>query len=1088
MAEIDELSIKIKADGKQATSAIDDSIKGLEKMDNALSKVGKNNGLTQATNKIKSFSAGLKDKFKESDPEMFQAFSQMGSFMKKSFKNIPSNLGFDKVFAPSKEFQDLTASLGRYKDAQQSMRQEMSGLINQGKSQALKGDSEGYKATSKAIDELKGKLTDLDNVIKKVNADMKSFPDKGTMLKFKPFNIFRKPNSDVEGFFKGEQSGEEAEGDGGSKGGIGSLLGMLGKGGLKAINVGLGLVTGAFKKLGNVVSDLFKPLSRTWKMLRLMFVRTVLHSIVTLTQQGFGNLIKYSDTFNESVSLLWNSIRQLSNAFAAMASPIVNKFSDNINDLIQQIIDGVNAINQFISALLGFDTWTKATVLTDNYRDSLDGATGSAKALKRQLQGFDELNNITSPSSGGGGGKNNTTDAKFMFTEEAIGENWKNLSDKIKETWNSIDPDFTWLGESIGKKITDALDSIDWTNIQRIAGKIGSSIATFINGAVSPESFGALGRTLGNGIQTAIEFCYQFVEKLDFANIGSSIASFFNNAISTIDWKKLGKTINDAIEGLLDATIVFVQETDWVQVGEAIIDLIASIDILDWVGKLEVLAVTLAEALFEAISGAVQSTFSNIGDMFGDAGYDGISAFFQAISDNIGDSTSFLTGVFDFWMEDVREAFHIGDKEGGLMSTGAELATDLLGGFKDGIDKFFQKIADLLRPTEEDKTSIKQSIGLAFPKLPDLLTEVMPKSGVVNYAAIIGTSFISGIKNPNGVSLSDAVGTVFKTAWENVKKNFTLENITSHANDLRKKFLNGFYTADGHDGLSKTLGTIFGDARDNVKKNFTVENITNHANNLRKNFLNGFYTADGHDGVAKTTGNIFSDAYNNMKKGFSIDSVKSYFNNVVAGIKSPFTTMASFMKTTFTDAWTKVQEVFSKKGKVFEGIKEGIADAFKRIVDSLIDGINNVIAVPFNAIKNALTIIRGSKIAGAFHFSKLPTIDVPVIPHVQLKAKGDYDLEDGWFRANHGEIMGTFDNGTSVVANNTHIIQGISEGVNRGMQGANREMINLLMVQNGILQGILEKETGISTSDIFNAVMSENKSYYNMTGANAFVL
>lgn len=41
--------------------------------------------------------------------------------------------------------------------------------------------------------------------------------------------------------------------------------------------------------------------------------------------------------------------------------------------------------------------------------------------------------------------------------------------------------------------------------------------------------------------------------------------------------------------------------------------------------------------------------------------------------------------------------------------------------------------------------------------------------------------------------------------------------------------------------------------------------------------------------------------------------------------------------------------------------------------------------------------------------------------------------EDGWFRASRGEIMGKFDNGQSVVANNLQIIEGIKQGVAEGM-------------------------------------------------------
>lgn len=49
--------------------------------------------------------------------------------------------------------------------------------------------------------------------------------------------------------------------------------------------------------------------------------------------------------------------------------------------------------------------------------------------------------------------------------------------------------------------------------------------------------------------------------------------------------------------------------------------------------------------------------------------------------------------------------------------------------------------------------------------------------------------------------------------------------------------------------------------------------------------------------------------------------------------------------------------------------------------------------------------------------------------------------EDGWFRASHGEMMGKFDNGKSVVANNKQITNGISEAVAPAVYAATKAAI-----------------------------------------------
>lgn len=49
--------------------------------------------------------------------------------------------------------------------------------------------------------------------------------------------------------------------------------------------------------------------------------------------------------------------------------------------------------------------------------------------------------------------------------------------------------------------------------------------------------------------------------------------------------------------------------------------------------------------------------------------------------------------------------------------------------------------------------------------------------------------------------------------------------------------------------------------------------------------------------------------------------------------------------------------------------------------------------------------------------------------------------EDGWFRASHGEMMGKFDNGKSIVANNKQITTGISEAVAPAVYAATKAAI-----------------------------------------------
>lgn len=144
-----------------------------------------------------------------------------------------------------------------------------------------------------------------------------------------------------------------------------------------------------------------------------------------------------------------------------------------------------------------------------------------------------------------------------------------------------------------------------------------------------------------------------------------------------------------------------------------------------------------------------------------------------------------------------------------------------------------------------------------------------------------------------------------------------------------------------------------------------------------------------------------SDIWKKLK-----DGAKSAWGSV----KSVFSTVGEFFGDVFSRAWQKVKDVFSAGGMIFTGIKDSIFTAFKNVVNSLIDGINTVIAIPFNNINWVLGNVRDVEIAGFQPFGWVPTIDIPEIPHL---AQGKV------IPANYGEfaaILGDNKRETEVVS------------------------------------------------------------------------
>ena len=200
----------------------------------------------------------------------------------------------------------------------------------------------------------------------------------------------------------------------------------------------------------------------------------------------------------------------------------------------------------------------------------------------------------------------------------------------------------------------------------------------------------------------------------------------------------------------------------------------------------------------------------------------------------------------------------------------------------------------------------------------------------------------------------------------------------------------------------------------------------------------------------KTVWNVVSGWFNNKivqpVSGFFSgmwDKLKSGAKDAWEGIKSVFSVVSDWFKDVFSEAWQKVKDVFSTGGKIFDGIKEGITEAFKNTVNAIIRGINNVIAIPFNTINTILDEIRGFEIMRVRPFSGLGSLTVPQIPELAqggVLAKGQVGLLEGdgaeavvpldqnqkWIRATARELKNAL----------------ISEGILNGLSETKETVVN----------------------------------------------
>ncbi len=118
------------------------------------------------------------------------------------------------------------------------------------------------------------------------------------------------------------------------------------------------------------------------------------------------------------------------------------------------------------------------------------------------------------------------------------------------------------------------------------------------------------------------------------------------------------------------------------------------------------------------------------------------------------------------------------------------------------------------------------------------------------------------------------------------------------------------------------------------------------------------------------------------------DALKNGASAAWEGIKSVFSGVVNWFKDKFSAAWNAVKNVFSVGGKIFSGITEGISNMFKKVVNAIIDGLNKIIAFPFNKINGFLNTIRNISILGVSPFKGLWGQNPLPVPQIPKLAKG----------------------------------------------------------------------------------------------------
>lgn len=298
-------------------------------------------------------------------------------------------------------------------------------------------------------------------------------------------------------------------------------------------------------------------------------------------------------------------------------------------------------------------------------------------------------------------------------------------------------------------------------------------------------------------------------------------------------------------------------------------------------------------------------------------------------------------------------------------------AVDLWESIQDVLFTFFDKVVEIFDNIKDFLTGVWEGIKDVFSEVGQFFETVFKAAWVaiqlvwavvVNFFKNIWDGITNAFKNA-----SDWFKKLFTTAWNNIVNAFKAMGnwFSDRWEDVKNALKN----------VAVWFKDLFTAAWEAIVSIFT--GIGTWFANRWNDIVNAF------SAVGTWFGNMFTQAWNNIKAAFA--NVGSFFQSVWNGITSVFSHITDWFRDKFSEAWQAVKNVFSTGGAIFEGIAENIGGIFIDVVNSLIDGINWVIAQPFNLINDALDGLRDIEILDFTPFDWLPTLSVPEIPHL---AKG----------------------------------------------------------------------------------------------------
>jgi hypothetical protein len=698
------------------------------------------------------------------------------------------------------------------------------------------------------------------------------------------------------------------------------------------------------------------------------------YEMMTQITEAHGDLARTLNSPANQIRVLSAQVQVLARNFGSLLLPalnaivpaltaIVKLFNELVADMAYMI--GVD-LSDYLADLSTVD-YSSMLDQSDDLTDSLDDATDSAKELKNQLMGFDEINKFSSTSDSSGdddsdglGSLSDLDSLSYDFFEGLAASNVNTILQNMKDAIAS--GDWYQIGKDIAQSITSGLNTMIgiWPTIQKTFREGAWNLATMLNGMFSNRNFSfGLGDNFAQAINTMFQSGLVFVRRFNFGQFGEFIANGFNAAVRNINFDSITLFYTEGMNGIFESIQAFFSN-----------------------GKFEDLGSSVGEALSR---GMLSIDFALIGSTIAlgiNSVKDTLAAAFDALNGDVdeggirfGNGLNNLTSGIEW--RSIGETLAAGFMDI-VNYLGAALKTFNVDALIEGVNEL---ISNALANVEWENVGydIGQFLGEAAKAVVGIVFNLETWIQIAQAIVEALSGAIMGLWNSGGLldfvtlifpagKIADLAGNVFKGVSTPIVD--ALIQASTKGNEIVLS------------GVNVAKETVTG----------AWEAVLGFAKNLSESFK----------GVIKGVVDFFGVKFTEAKgvaKG-ALDSISGFFSWCFGSAQSVIRTCVLFIESAFNNLGSFLKNV----------INVAFIDPINLLIRSAIKGVAGIVNI-------------FSKYTGF----KIDTSNIFQIP--RLASGGQ--LNDGQMfiaREAGPEMVGTMGNKTTV-ANNEQIIQGIESGV-----------------------------------------------------------